>query len=115
MATLHAQHIFRHDRKQTRESKRPKRRRANKNAATDTADIRARKIEPLAKKDPPQHQLGNNRDENRDPGLLITFQNAVAKMPDEQNESDEERRDIAVVETKSSPSCALKDRSVNWC
>ena len=73
-------------------------------------DIRARKIEPLAEKDPTQHQLGNKRSNNRERRPFITLENPVEKMTDEQNESDEERRDVAIVETKP----ALRTGTFKW-
>ena len=110
MPAFHAQHILRHDRKHARECKRPERGRAQKYADADAADIRARKIEPLAVKNPPQHELRDDRRDDRERRPLVTFEDAVEKMTDEQNERNEERRDVAIVETQTVPNWNIKSR-----
>src|SRR6185295_11123150 len=103
MPAFHAQHVLRHDRKHAREGERPERGRAQKDADADTAYIRARKVEPLAVEDPSQHELGDNRRNDRERRPLVTLENAVEEMTDEQDERDEERRDVAIVEAKLAP------------
>src|SRR6185369_6633940 len=110
MPAFHAQHVLRHDRKHAREGERPERGRAQKYADTDTADIRARKIEPLAVKNPSQHELRDNRRNDRERRSFVTLENAVEKMTDEQNERDKERRDVAIVEAKLAPDGNIESR-----
>ena len=112
MATFHAQHVFRHDRKHAGQCERPERGRAQEDADADAADVRAREVEPLAEKDPPENEFG---DESRDDGEgspFIAFQNAVEEMANNQNERDKERRDVAVVETQLAPDGNIKSRCV---
>src|ERR1044072_995289 len=113
MPAFHAQHILRHDRKHARERERPERGRSQKYPHTNTADISARKIEPLAVKDPPQHELSNNRRSDREPRSFITLENSVEKMTNEQDERDKERRDVAIVEPKPAPDRNIKSRRLD--
>ena len=73
---------------------------AQQNPDADSADIRARKIEPLAVKNPAQHQFGNERTNNRNRRSFITLEDAVEQMAHEQNESNKQRRDVTVVEAE---------------
>src|SRR5215217_237201 len=103
MPAFHAQDVLRHDRKHARERVRPESGRTQKYADTDAADIRARKIEPLAVKNPPQHELSDNRRDNRELCSFVAFEDAVEKMTNEQDERNEERRDVAIVERQAAP------------
>lgn len=103
MATFHAQHVFRHDRKHAGEGERPERGRAQKNSDADAADVRTREVEPLADEDPTEDELGDESRDNGEGSPFVAFEDAVEEMADHQNERDEERRDVAVVETELAP------------
>jgi len=110
MAALYAQHVLRHNRKHATQRERPECRGAQKDSDADAADVRARKVEPLAEKNPPQHELGHNRSDYRERRSFVTLENAVEKMTDEQNERDKERRDVAIVEAKLAPDGNIESR-----
>ena len=103
MPALHAQHVLRHDRNHTAQRVRPECGRAQQNSYANAADVGTREIEPLAEKDPPQHQLGNKRADDRERRSFITLENAVEKVADEQDESNKERRDVTIVEANPAP------------
>src|SRR6185369_13608508 len=103
MPALHAQHVFRHDRKHAGERVRPERGRAQQDANADAADVRARKIEPFTVEDATEKELGNDSRNDREGSPFVTFEDAVEEMPDEQDERDEERRDVTIVETQTAP------------
>src|SRR3954452_16489238 len=110
MPAFHAQHVLRHDRKHAGQRKRPERGRAQQNPNTNAADVRARKVEQLAVKNPSQYELGDNRRDDRERRSLVTLENPVEKMTGEEYESNEERRDVAIIETKPAPDRNIKTR-----
>src|ERR1700754_3041198 len=99
MPVLHAQHVLRHDRKHAAQRERPESRRTKPNSNADTADVRARQIQPLAKKDSSQNELGNERRNDRQRGSFVALENAIEQMAHQQYTGDEERCDVAVVES----------------
>src|SRR5689334_17055789 len=101
MATFHAQHVFRHDRKHAREREWPERGRTQKDADADAADVRTREIEPLADEDPAEYELGDESRDNGERSSFVAFEDAVKEMADDQDERDKERRDVAVVEAQT--------------
>ncbi len=60
-------------------------------------------VEPLAVKDPSEHELGNKRSNDRERRSFVALENAVEKMADEQDERYKERRDVAIVEAQAAP------------
>jgi len=100
MPPFHAQHVLRHDRKHACQRERPERGRSQKYADTDTADIRARKVEPLTVKDPSQHELSDNRSSDRERRSFVALEDAVEKMANEQDERNEQRRYVAIVKAQ---------------
>jgi|SRR5690242_8054180 len=103
MAAFHAQHVLRHDRKNARKRERPQRGRAKKYADADAADVRTREIEPLAVEDSAENEFGNDRRDDCEGSPFVAFEDAIEEMADEQDERDEERRDVAVVEPQPTP------------
>src|ERR1700752_475594 len=98
MSIPHTQNVLRHDRKHAAQREGPKRRRPKQNPDADTADVRARQVQPFAKKDPAQNQVSNERRNDSERGSFIAFENAVEQMAHQQNAGDEERRNVTVVE-----------------
>ena len=82
MASFHSQNVLRHYRDDAAQRVRPIGRRADQNAHADAGDVSTGKIEPLAKKDATENQLGDERCDDRQRGLFVAFQNAVRKMTD---------------------------------
>ena len=64
-------------------------------------DVCARKIEPLAVKNPSEHKLGDERSDDRECRSFVALENAVEKMADEQDERYEKRRDVTIVEAQT--------------
>src|SRR6185503_13468598 len=103
MSPLHAQHVLRHDRQHAAQRVWPERGRTQQNTDADTADVRAREIEPLAVKDPPQHQFGHQRSDDREGSPFVTLENAVEQVTNDKNERDEERRKVAIIKAQATP------------
>src|SRR6185437_6743222 len=60
-------------------------------------------IEPLAVKNSAENEFGNDRRDDREGSPLVAFEDAVEEMPEEQDQRDEERRDVAVVKAQTTP------------
>src|SRR6185503_5848561 len=112
MPAFHAQHVLRHDGKHAAQREGPERGGAQQDSHTDAADVRTREIEPLAVEDSSQHQLCNKRSDDRERRSFVALENAIGEMADEQDESDKERRDVAIVEAKLAPDGNVKSRCV---
>ena len=99
MAPLDAQHILGHDGNCRAQGVGPIRRRPQQNSHADAADVRARRMHPLVKKNPAQRQFGRDADHDRQQRPLVALENAERQVPHQQNAGNENRGDVAIVET----------------
>src|ERR1700730_735063 len=99
MAPLNAQYIFGHDGNCGAQSVRPEGRRAKQNTYADSADVRARRMHPLVEENLAQHQFGRDTYRDRERSPLVAFENPERQVPHQQDVGNENRSNIAIVET----------------
>ena len=81
MPAVDAEHVLGGNRNQRAEGIRPKCRGTNQDPHTDTGDVSARQVWPLARKDARQNQFGDEAYANRQQGARVALEDAVRQLP----------------------------------